>query len=79
MVAIVAVHQPELGNVAELNILCDLLGHEVAMVIYDGHTFGVPVIKLTGCAVGKHEVFIDKLFHISYCGILSYKNKGRSR
>ena len=70
MVAIVAVHQPELGNVPELDVLGYLLGHKMAVVVDDRHTLGVPVIEFTGCAVGKHEVFIYKLFHLPSNSIL---------
>ena len=60
MVAIMSVHQPELGDVAELDVLGDLLRHQMAMVIDDGHVLRMLVIKLPGSLALKHEIFIDE-------------------
>ena len=60
MVAIVSVHQPELGDVAELDVLGNLLRHQMAMVIDDGHVLRMLVIKLPGSLALKHEIFIDE-------------------
>ena len=60
MVAVMPVHQPELGDVAELDVLGNLLRHQMAMVIDDGHVLGMLVIKLPGSLALKHEIFVDK-------------------
>ena len=60
VVAVVAVHQPELGDVAELDVLGDLLGHQVAVVVDDGHLLRMLVIELPRGGVGKHEIFVDE-------------------
>ena len=66
VVAVVAVHQPELGDVAELDVLGDLLRHEVAVVVDDGHFRRVLVVELAGGLRLEHEVVVDET-HISLC------------
>ena len=60
MVAVVTVHQPELGDVAELDVLGDLLRHEVAVVVDDGHFRRVLVVELAGGLRLEHEVVVDE-------------------
>ena len=48
VVSVVAVHKPQLGDVTELDILCYLLRHKVAVVVDDGHLFRVLVVELLG-------------------------------
>ncbi len=66
MVAVVTVHQPELGDVAELDVLGDLLRHEVAVIVDDGHLLGVLVVELPGGLRLEHEIGVDKT-HIFLC------------
>ena len=60
MVAIMAVHQPQLGDVAELDVLGNLLRNEVAVIVYDGHVLGTAVVQLSRKVVGEHEIFVDE-------------------
>ena len=55
-----AVHQPQLGYVAELYVLGNLLRHKMAMVINDGHVLGAAMVKLPGGVVGKQEIGVDE-------------------
>ena len=66
VVSIVTVHKPELRDVAELDVLRDLLRHKVAMVIDDGHLLRVLVVKLPGGLRLEHEIRVDKT-HIYWC------------
>ena len=60
MVPVVAVHQPELGDVAELYVLGNLLRHQVAVIVDYRHALGVLVIKLPGSLALKHEIIVDE-------------------
>lgn len=60
MVARLAVHQPELRDVAELDVFCYLLRREMAMIIDDRHLGRVPVIQLFSRTVGEHKIFADE-------------------
>ena len=46
---VVVAAQPYLGNVVELSVLGNLLGIDVAVVIYDGHALGILMEQLLGC------------------------------
>ena len=63
MVAIVSVHQPQLGDIPELDILGDLLGYQMAMIVDDGHRLCILVIKFLRRTALQHEVWVDE-FHI---------------
>ena len=63
MVSVMSVDQPELGDVAELDVLGYLLRHQVAVVVYDWQAFRAAVEQLPGCPVGKHKVFVNELWH----------------
>ena len=60
MVAVVAVHQPQLGDVTELDVFRYLLRHQVAVVVDDGHTLGMLVVQLPGGLRLEHEIFVYK-------------------
>ena len=52
--------QPQLGHVAELYVLRDLPGIQVAVIVYDGQPLGTSVVKLTGMTAREHEIFMDE-------------------
>ena len=64
MVSVMAVDQPELGDVAELDVLSDLLRNKMAMVIDDRHLLSAAVVKLPRSLRGQHEILVDKAGHI---------------
>ena len=64
MVAVMAVHQPELGNVTELDVLGNLLRYQVAVVVDDVHLFGVLVVEPARCLRLEHKVFVDKAHNV---------------
>ena len=44
VVSVVTVHQPQLGNVTELDVFRNLLRHQVAVIVDDGHVLGMLVV-----------------------------------
>ena len=69
MVSIVAVHQPELRNVPELDVLRYLLRHQVAVIVNDGHLFRVLMIQFAGGLRLEHEIWVDKAH-----GVMCFNN-----
>ena len=55
--------KPEFGYVLEIDIFCDLLRIDVAMVIHDGKFFCKLVIKLSSRVGLKKKVIVDQAVH----------------
>ena len=60
VVARVAVHQPELGDIAELDVFGNLLRGEMAVVVDDGHLLRMVVVEALRRGGGEHEVVVDE-------------------
>ncbi len=60
MVACVPVHEPELCDVAELDVFRYLLRGEVAVVVDYGQPFGMLVVEVGRCRVAEHEIVVDE-------------------
>ena len=66
MVSVVSVHQPQLGDVPELDVFGNLLRNQVAVIVDDGHFFRVLVVKGAGGLRLEHEIWVDKAHGICY-------------
>ena len=60
VVSVVAIHKPELGDITELDVLCNLLGHQVAVIVDDGHVLCMLMIEFACSLCLQHEVFVDE-------------------
>ena len=76
VVAIVTVHQPQLCDVAELDVLGNLLGHKMAVVVDDVHFLRVLVVEFAGGLRLEHEIGVDKAHFI--CVFRFWEGTGRS-
>lgn len=52
--------EPEFRDVAELVVLGNHLGYQMAVIIYNRQFLSTFVIKFLSCAIAEHEVFVDK-------------------
>ena len=66
VVSVVAVHQPELRDVTELDILRYLLRHQVAVIVNDGHLFRVLMVQFLGGLRLEHEIRVDKSHSVQF-------------
>ena len=60
---IVVAAQHQMPDVAKADILRDLPGRKVAVVVQDGHVLGKIVVKTPRSRRGQQKVFIHKGFH----------------
>ncbi len=65
VVTIMPVHQPELGNVAELDVFGNLLRHQVAVIIDDGHFRCMGVIQRVRRITLQHKMIVNEC-HFTY-------------
>jgi hypothetical protein len=55
--------EPDLGDIVESSVFCNLLRGDVAMVIKNGSFFRILMIEL-GCDLGlKQKLLVHKCFH----------------
>ena len=66
MVAGMPVDDPQLGDVAELDVLGNLLRRKMAVIVDDGHHLRMGMIELPGGFRLEHEVIVDE-GHIVLC------------
>jgi hypothetical protein len=66
--------EEEVADVAELNVLRDLLRAQVAVVVKDGHVRGVVVEKASGGGGGEQEILIHKRSHRAKPPIFLHNN-----
>ena len=57
--------QPQFRNGTEAVVLCHHPRIQMAMVIYDGQPFGMPVIQFPRGVRPEQEILIHKCFHVS--------------
>ena len=55
--------QPYLGDIIKLTILSDLSGIDMAVIVQDGSSLCILMIKLFGCFCLQKKVLVHKFFH----------------